>query len=111
MIDQSHNEKPKVEATIQTVMMAQELFAKAALVDAAALRAAQAREDVVTAELLLKAAFFTDISPALAAWRRRRGLPLDPLGEHRRSGYATARRQRPPPPPRGAGPQPRGQLA
>jgi L-rhamnose isomerase/sugar isomerase len=89
MIDQSHNEKPKVEATIQTVMIAQELFAKAALVDAAALRAAQAREDVVTAELLLKAAFFTDIGPALAAWRRRRGLPLDPLGAHRRSGYTT----------------------
>jgi L-rhamnose isomerase/sugar isomerase len=42
MIDQSHNEKPKIEATIQTVMMAQELYAKAALVDHDALRRAQA---------------------------------------------------------------------
>lgn len=30
MIDQCHNEKPKIEATIQTVVMAQELYAKAA---------------------------------------------------------------------------------
>jgi len=88
MIDQSHNEKPKIEATIQTVVMAQELFAKAALVDQAALRAAQNRDDVVTAELLLKQAFFGDVGPAIAAWRRRRGLPADPLAEHRRSGYA-----------------------
>src|SRR5437660_6253895 len=40
MIDQSHNEKPKIEATIQTVVMAQELYAKAALVDHEALRRA-----------------------------------------------------------------------
>src|SRR3954464_13151087 len=33
MIDQSHNLKPKIEAMIQTVMMAQELYAKACLVD------------------------------------------------------------------------------
>src|SRR2546430_699482 len=33
MIDQSHNLKGKMEAMVQTVMTAQELFAKAALVD------------------------------------------------------------------------------
>ena len=33
MIDQSHNLKDKIEAMIQSVTMAQELFAKAALVD------------------------------------------------------------------------------
>ena len=33
MIDQSHNLKGKIEETIQTVTMAQQLFAKAALVD------------------------------------------------------------------------------
>jgi L-rhamnose isomerase/sugar isomerase len=87
MIDQSHNEKPKIEATIQTVVMAQELFAKAALVDHDKLRRAQAKNDVVTAELELKKAFFTDVAPALATWRRRRKLPVDPLAEHRRSGY------------------------
>jgi L-rhamnose isomerase/sugar isomerase len=88
MIDQSHNEKPKVEATIQTVVMAQELFAKAALVDQAALKRHQARDDVIGAEMILKEAFFTDLRPTLAAWRRARGLPPDPLGAYRRSGYA-----------------------
>ena len=90
MIDQSHNEKPKVEATIQTVVMAQELFAKAALVDQAELKKRQAREDVIGAEMILKEAFFTDVRPTLAAWRRTRGLPPDPLGAYRRSGYAKA---------------------
>ena len=38
MVDQSHNLKGKIEAMIQTVTMAQELFAKAALVDYSAAR-------------------------------------------------------------------------
>ena len=33
MVDQSHNLKPKIEEMIQTVMSAQEIFAKAAVVD------------------------------------------------------------------------------
>jgi L-rhamnose isomerase/sugar isomerase len=90
MIDQCHNEKPKIEATIQTVVMAQELYAKAALVDHAALRRAQQRANVVDAELILKRAFFTDVAPALASWRKANRLPLDPLAEHRRTGYARA---------------------
>jgi len=97
MIDQSHNEKPKIEATLQTVIMAQELYAKAALVDQAALRKAQAENNVVDAELELKKAFFTDVAPAIKAWRKTRGLPVDPLAEHRRSGYekkAAAERSR-----------------
>lgn len=97
MIDQSHNEKPKIEASIQTVMIAQELYAKAALVDHEKLRRAQESHDVVGAELELKKAFFADVAPALATWRRRRRLPADPLAEHRRSGYerkAAAERRR-----------------
>src|SRR5947209_11441818 len=43
MIDQSHNLKGKIEAMIQTVDVAQQLFAKAALVDHAALVQAQTR--------------------------------------------------------------------
>ena len=97
MIDQSHNEKPKIEATIQTVVMAQELYAKAALVDHAALRRAQEKNHVVDAELILKHAFFTDVAPALRAWRKANRLPADPLAEHRRAGYektAAAERKR-----------------
>lgn len=90
MIDQSHNEKPKIEATIQTVVTAQELYAKAALVDHDALRRAQAKHKVVDAELVLKKAFFADVTPALQTWRRAGKLPADPLAEHRRSGYERA---------------------
>jgi L-rhamnose isomerase/sugar isomerase len=42
---------------------------------------------VIDAELTLKKAFFTDVGPALAKWRKANGLPADPLIEHRRSGY------------------------
>ena len=90
MIDQCHNEKPKIEATIQTVVMAQELYAKASLVDHDALRRAQASNNVVDAELILKQAFFTDVAPALATWRKANQLPANPLAEHRRCGYGRA---------------------
>jgi len=87
MIDQSHNEKPKIEAMIQTVVIAQELYAKAALIDFPALKKAQSANDVVSAELVLKHAFFADVAPALAAYRSTRNLPTDPLSEHRAQGY------------------------
>lgn len=87
MIDQSHNDKPKIEATIQTVMMAQELYAKAALVDHEKLRTLQQRERQVDAEEMLRRAFFTDVTPLLRTWRKSHGLPQDPLAAHRASGY------------------------
>jgi L-rhamnose isomerase/sugar isomerase len=87
MIDQSHNLKPKIEAMIQTVMTAQELYAKACLVNRAKLRDAQQRRDIVDAEECLKAAFFTDVKPLLAEWRTGQGLAPDPLEAHRASGY------------------------
>jgi L-rhamnose isomerase/sugar isomerase len=87
MIDQSHNLKGKIEAMIQTVGVAQELFAKASLVDHAALADAQKRCDLVSAESLLQDAFATDVRPALVEWRRSRGLPAHPLAAFRETGY------------------------
>jgi L-rhamnose isomerase/sugar isomerase len=87
MVDQSHNLKPKIEAMIQTVMTAQEMFVKAQLVDDATLRDAQTRMNIVDAESCLRDAFFTDVKPLLAAWRNRRGLAPDPLAAYRASGY------------------------
>jgi len=87
MIDQSHNLKPKIEAMIQTVTTAQELYAKACLVNRDQLRDAQQRRDIVDAEEYLKAAFFTDVKPLLAEWRTGRGLAPDPLAAYRASGY------------------------
>lgn len=87
MVDQSHNLKGKIEAMIQTVTMAQQLFAKAALVDASALSAAQAHCDLVKAESLLQDAFATDVRPAIEDWRHFKGLPKDPMEAFRQSGY------------------------
>src|SRR5438270_11974804 len=52
MVDQSHNLKGKLEAMIQTVTMAQQLFAKAALVDTNKLATAQKNCGLVQAESL-----------------------------------------------------------
>lgn len=87
MIDQSHNLKGKIEAMIQTVITAQELWAKSALVDNRKLAHSQEHCELVDAENCLKDAFSTDVRPAIAEWSRLRGLPEDPLKEFRASGY------------------------
>jgi len=87
MIDQSHNLKGKIEAMIQTVMQAQELYAKAALVDYEALAYAQARSQLIDAESTLRDAFATDVRPVIEQWRGARRLPTDPLDAFRQSGY------------------------
>lgn len=87
MIDQSHNLKGKIEAMIQTVCMAQELYCKAALVNHENLAQAQAHSCLVQAESLLQDAFATDVRPAIRDWRASKGLPADPLNAFRGSGY------------------------
>lgn len=86
-IDQSHNLKGKIEAMIQTVTMAQELFAKAALVDHERLAETQKTSDLVRAESLLQDAFATDVRPIIREWRGSKGLPEDPMEAFRQSGY------------------------
>jgi L-rhamnose isomerase / sugar isomerase len=87
MVDQSHNLKNKVEAMIQTVMTAQELYAKAALIDHERLEQARANHELIDAENILKDSFSTDVRPLLAEWRRARNLPSDPLVAFRDGGY------------------------
>ncbi len=87
MIDQSHNLKGKMEAMVQSVVTAQELFARAALVDREKLAQLQDECKLVEAEECFREAFWTDVRPAVRAWRLDRGLPGDPLKELRDSGY------------------------
>jgi L-rhamnose isomerase / sugar isomerase len=87
MIDQSHNLKGKIEAMIQTVAVAQELYAKAALIDYTRLAGAQQRCDLVEAESVLQDAFATDVRPAIQEWRRAKQLPENPMEAFRSSGY------------------------
>ncbi|HUX44838.1 MAG TPA: TIM barrel protein [Terracidiphilus sp.] len=87
MVDQSHNLKGKLEATVQTVVAAQELWLKAALVDRKQLARLQQSCDLVAAEELFRGAFWQDVRPLVAEWRASRGLPPDPLAALRSSGY------------------------
>ena len=43
--------------------------------------------DLVAAEELYRGAFWYDVRPIAAAWRKLRGLPEDPLVALRDSGY------------------------
>jgi L-rhamnose isomerase / sugar isomerase len=87
MIDQSHNLKGKMEAMIQSVCTAQELYAKAALVDHKRLAELQQSCSLVEAEECLRDAFWRDVRPVLRQWRLSHGLPQDPLQALRESGY------------------------
>ncbi|MFP5226902.1 MAG: TIM barrel protein [Acidobacteriota bacterium] len=87
MIDQSHNLKGKMEAAVQTVCTAQELFAKAAVVDRDYLAALQDGCRLVEAEECLREGFWFDVRPFVREWRRAHGLPEDPLAALRESGY------------------------
>lgn len=87
MIDQSHNLKPKIEAIVQTVCVAQEIYAKAALIDWERLNRLRNECKLVEAEECFRSAFWEDVRPLVREWRRARGLPEDPLQALRESGY------------------------
>jgi L-rhamnose isomerase/sugar isomerase len=87
MVDQSHNLKGKIEAMIQTACTAQELYARAVLVDHQRLSRLQQTCSLVDAEETLRGAFWEDVRPAIREWRKSRCLPEDPLQAFRSSGY------------------------
>ncbi|MEQ4305412.1 L-rhamnose isomerase [Plantactinospora sp. B6F1] len=88
MLDQCHNIEPKIPAQIRSVMNVQEATAKALLVDADALAAAQTAGDVLGANGVLMDAYNTDVRPLLASVREEMGLDPDPMAAYARSGYA-----------------------
>lgn len=90
MIDQSHTHKNKIAEMIQSVVALQTAYAKALVVNYAAIAAAQAANDVVAAEEMVKAGFATDVAPLLWKIRSESSLPApdDPVGGFRKSGYA-----------------------
>jgi L-rhamnose isomerase/sugar isomerase len=86
-IDQSHNIEPKIEALIQSVVALQEAYAKALIVDRAALERAQRAGDTLEANRVLLDAYATDVRPLCARVRSDLGGAVDPVGEFRSSGY------------------------
>src|SRR5262245_21959756 len=87
MLDQCHNIEKKIPGQIRSVLTVQEMTARALLVDTAALKAAQAASDVLTANGILMDALDTDVRPELAQWRESHDLPGDPMAAYARSGY------------------------
>ena len=87
MVDQSHNLKGKIEAMIQTVCTAQELYARAALVNYERLAQLQQDGALVDAEECLRGAFWVDTRPIVKEWRKAQHLPEGPLQAFRDSGY------------------------
>jgi len=87
MLDQCHNIEPKIAAQIRSVMNVQEATAKALVVDADALAAAQRDGDVLGANALFMDAYSTDVRPMLADLRAESGLDPDPVAAYHRSGY------------------------
>ena len=88
MLDQCHNIEPKIPAQIRSVMNVQEATAKALLIDAGALAAAQQAGDVLAAHAAFMDAYNTDVRPMLAQLREDMGLDPDPVAAYQRSGYA-----------------------
>ena len=88
MLDQCHNIEPKVPAQIRSVMNVQEATAKALLIDAGELAAAQQAGDVLAANAAMMDAYNTDVRPLLAELRTETGRDPDPVAAYHGSGYA-----------------------
>lgn len=91
MIDQSHNIESKLEAMLQSVLNCQEAYAKALLVDRAALTEAQQAGDVLEAHRTLLDAYKTDVRPMLAEVREDMGVPNNPIKALREGQYLSQR--------------------
>jgi L-rhamnose isomerase / sugar isomerase len=88
MIDQSHNVEGKIDAMIQSVANIQTAYAKALIIDAEQLTAAQRDGDVLGAHRILMQSFETDVRPLLGELRGSLGLAPDPVEAFRSGGYA-----------------------
>lgn len=86
MLDQCHNIEAKIPAVIRSVANVQEATAKALLVDADALGAAQTKGDVLASHAVLMDAYNTDVRPLLAEVREEQGLAADPVAAYLASG-------------------------
>lgn len=86
MIDASHNLKDPLEDLMQSIEAIKMAYAQALLIDAAALKEAQQKNDVAAAQEILQAAYRTDVRPLLAEARLQECGALQPLQFYRQHG-------------------------
>lgn len=93
MIDQSHNVTDPIESMLSSADAIATAFAKARIVDRAALLDAQRHDDAMAASQLLRAAYRLDVSPILAVARMEAGGAIDPIAAYRASGWRDRKAQ------------------
>lgn len=93
MIDQSHNVTDPIESLLSSAEAIAGAYAKALLVDRAALADAQESNDAMAAFRTLRRAYDTDVTPILAMARMRSGGAIDPIGAYRASGWRARKAQ------------------
>ena len=92
MLDQSHSIEPKIEAMILSVLNVQTAYAKALLVDRAALASQQRAGDVLGGNAVLRDAYETDVRPLLIQAREEINRPADPLAALKEDAIVKERR-------------------
>ena len=87
MMDQSHNVTDPIESLLASAEAITGAFARALLVDQAALTGFQSENDVTMAVRTLRRAYETDVSSILALARMDAGGAADPIAAYRESGW------------------------
>lgn len=93
MIDQSHNVTDPIESMLSSAEAITGCFAKALLVDRAALHSAQDANDTMMAFQALRRAYSLDVGPILAMARLEAGGAIDVLATYRASKWRERKAQ------------------
>jgi L-rhamnose isomerase / sugar isomerase len=93
MIDQSHNVTDPIESMLSSAEAIVGAYAKAVLVDRAALHRAQEVNDTMMAFQALRRAYNVDVGPILAMARAEAGGAIDVLAAYRDSGWRDRKAQ------------------
>ena len=93
MIDQSHNVTDPIESMLSSAEAIAQCYAKASLVDRAALHGAQEANDTMMAFQALRRAYNIDVAPILAKARVEAGGAFDVLEVYRESRWRERKAQ------------------
>jgi L-rhamnose isomerase/sugar isomerase len=93
MIDQSHNVTDPIESMLSSAEAIATAYAKALIVDRAALHQAQEGNDAMMAFQALRSAYAVDVTPILAMARYEAGGAINQIDAYRQSGWRQRKAQ------------------